>query len=639
VSRFLYSNYRTGFIFKVFIANNGGFEMKYIRNYKHALLLFALFVLTGFSLPLYAATITVDTVDDEFDFFAPNDQCSLREAISAANSDGPVDSCASGSGDDVIIFDESLEGATIVLDLEGAGEDDNVTGDLDVDGPGSLEIRGTSAVIRPLELPDPIIIDGNGTDRVFDVFSDLTLFNVGIFNGGGVATGGGIRTDTGATLILDAVIINENSLEAPFSGAFISGAGVYAAGPMSMLLTLISNNTASGDAVNSSGGGIKYVGIGTTLTIVFSQISDNMTSSTAGGLVAGGGIDVISSADVEIARTQIINNVAEIMSGRVDSNVFGGAINFQSSGTLSITETVIRGNTAEIQGDGDEVLGGGISFMQGEIDHSEISNNMASSDNALTHGGGIHSSGMLEITNTTVSNNTAITMSSDVNGGGLYANGAADVVLNNTTIAGNSSISDSGTTSGGGIENDGGSVSLSNSILALNSAGMGTDCMGTITSGDFNLIGNASDCGFSPMSDDQVNTDPMLGPLADNGGVTQTMVLLDGSPAIDAADPADPSGAGTCEIDDQRGEMRPFDGNDDGMAVCDIGAFELQEIAMPPETGGTGGTSGGSSSSGCFLTASTASGSTIVLSVFYLIPLFIFIRRLQRKMKIETSFF
>ena len=58
--------------------------MKYIRNYKYVFLLLGLIAITGFTLPLYAATITVDTANDEFDFFDPNDQCSLREAISAA---------------------------------------------------------------------------------------------------------------------------------------------------------------------------------------------------------------------------------------------------------------------------------------------------------------------------------------------------------------------------------------------------------------------------------------------------------------------------------------------------------------------------------------------------------------------------
>lgn len=581
--------------------------------------LITVIITAAFSLSAYSATITVDTADDEFDFFGPNGQCSLREAISAANIDGPVDSCATGSGDDVIIFDESLEGATIVLDITGSGEDDNVTGDLDVNGTGSLEILGTSTTARPLELPDPIIIDGNETDRVIDVFSELTLFNVTIQNGGSVPVGGGIRTDTDVTLNLDTVTVTDNQLEAPFPGASISGAGINASGPLNILFTIIGENEASGPGVVASGGGIKYSGLGTTMVISRSIIGNNILNSDGGGLVSGGGIDVISSGNVVISNSLISNNRAEIIRGRVDSNVFGGAINFQSGGTLTITESVITQNIAQIEGDGDTVQGGGISFMVGVIERSEISNNLAMSDNASIIGGGIYTTGNLEIINTTISGNSASTVSADSSGAGVYANAAANVFLNNTTIADNSGSSASGLSSGGGIENDGGLLTSSNTIIALNSADSGPDCSGTVSSDNFNLVGDDSDCGFTPLGDDIVNTDPVLGPLAENGADTRTHALLEGSPAIDMADPADPAGAGTCETEDQRGEMRPFDGDDDGTARCDIGAFELQEAAMAPEIGTTGG------GSGCFL---AALGSAASLSIYSMIPLMILIRRI-----------
>jgi hypothetical protein len=64
--------------------------------------------------------------------------------------------------------------------------------------------------------------------------------------------------------------------------------------------------------------------------------------------------------------------------------------------------------------------------------------------------------------------------------------------------------------------------------------------------------------------------DPLLGPLADNGGPTLTHALLPGSPAIDGGD------ATSCLSTDQRFLDRPVDGDGDGMAVCDIGAFEFQ---------------------------------------------------------------
>ena len=66
------------------------------------------------------------------------------------------------------------------------------------------------------------------------------------------------------------------------------------------------------------------------------------------------------------------------------------------------------------------------------------------------------------------------------------------------------------------------------------------------------------------------------GPLGDNGGPTPTQALGPGSPAIDAAEP------NGCPEGDQRGVSRPADGNGDGIAVCDIGAYEVVLPATPP---------------------------------------------------------
>jgi hypothetical protein len=119
---------------------------------------------------------------------------------------------------------------------------------------------------------------------------------------------------------------------------------------------------------------------------------------------------------------------------------------------------------------------------------------------------------------------------------------------------------------------------VSNSIIAGNLVdftGTGTDVFGDFTSGGHNLIGDGSGStgfGISGKSD-QVGTpdnpiDPMLAPLANNGGPTKTRALLAGSPAIDHGDTtiAPPT--------DQRGVARPRDGDGNGSQVVDIGAFE-----------------------------------------------------------------
>src|SRR5262249_50678305 len=71
-----------------------------------------------------------------------------------------------------------------------------------------------------------------------------------------------------------------------------------------------------------------------------------------------------------------------------------------------------------------------------------------------------------------------------------------------------------------------------------------------------------------------INTDPQLGPLQNNGGPTQTQALLPGSPAIDAGDNAG------CPATDQRGGPRPLDAKVAGVAVCDIGAFEVETLGF-----------------------------------------------------------
>ena len=119
---------------------------------------------------------------------------------------------------------------------------------------------------------------------------------------------------------------------------------------------------------------------------------------------------------------------------------------------------------------------------------------------------------------------------------------------------------------GGGIY---GETTLQNSILANNSK---ENCNTTLRSKGYNLSSDGS-CHFNGPSDLN-NTDPLLGPLQNNGGPTQTMALLPGSPAIDAGNPSGcPDSNGHLLTTDQRGRPRP-DKEDAG--GCDMGAYERQ---------------------------------------------------------------
>jgi hypothetical protein len=152
------------------------------------------------------------------------------------------------------------------------------------------------------------------------------------------------------------------------------------------------------------------------------------------------------------------------------------------------------------------------------------------------------------------------------------------MTLINCTIAANSAAL------GGGIASEQqGAVTLRNTLIATNAGG---NCLaldsGTITAGGGNLDDGTS-CGLvdsSSLSNAGAGLDP--GGLRDNGGPTQTIALLAGGGAIDRGIEAVCADATTVNGRDQRGEPRPRDGDADGDARCDIGAFELQPPPPPP---------------------------------------------------------
>ncbi len=135
---------------------------------------------------------------------------------------------------------------------------------------------------------------------------------------------------------------------------------------------------------------------------------------------------------------------------------------------------------------------------------------------------------------------------------------------------------------GGGIRNEeDGSVTLQNTIIAGNLGDFGPDCRGGFTSHGYNLIGDNSECAFTSGTGDLVNSYPGL--LPSSMGSPAYYALLPNGPAIDAGNPAgctDHEGS-TISLD-QRGSPRDIDGNGDGSALCDIGAYEYDPAN--PET-------------------------------------------------------
>ncbi len=216
-----------------------------------------------------------------------------------------------------------------------------------------------------------------------------------------------------------------------------------------------------------------------------------------------------------------------------------------SGAKLALSNLTVEKGLAQL-GSGGGIYNSGTLTVSG----STLSANSASS------GGGTANSGKLVVRNSTLSGNTASN-----SGGGILNSGGATLTISNSTLSDNSA------NSGGGIDNEG-TAALRNAIVA-NSTSDG-DCSGTITDGGYNLSSDIS-CGFKARNKSLPSVKPMLGPLADNGGPTQTHALLKDSPAVD-------KGKSFGETTDQLGLPRPFDlgviDNAPRGDGSDIGAYE-----------------------------------------------------------------
>jgi len=473
-----------------------------------------------------AATIVVDT---EADSDAADGNCSLREAIMNANADAGVSfDCENGTGADTITFANGLETIVLTSNLSVLTDADVTT----IDGGGD------------------IIIDGDGNFRPITVgtVANVILRSIRITNGS-AANGGGVNNG-GHLEIYDSTIV-DNQAEL--------GGGIFS-WPNSD--TLIIHNTTISENNALQGAGI--YARDDEVEIVESFILDNVADG------AGGGIYLHTSQGtptLEVSRTSISGNRATTGSG-------GGIHN--DGGHVEVIDSTISGNDAGI-------IGGGISTNGQSSPATLIVLRSTIDDNEATQGGGIYiREDNVTITNSTISGNRAV--SEGAAGGGIYNAFVPDngtvITLINTTVAFNSS---SQLSANSGIHNAGaaGEVVIHNTIVAENSP---VDCSGPVTSQGNNLDSDDS-CSLNAGGDIS-NGDADLGPLDDNGGPTETHALLSGSDAIDTGNNAacadDP-----VDNEDQRGEDRPEDGDGNGSAICDIGAYEAPGIAPTPVPTGT----------------------------------------------------
>jgi hypothetical protein len=320
----------------------------------------------------------------------------------------------------------------------------------------------------------------------------------------------------------------------------------------------ISNCAVHFNATDYAGGGVFNDGSNgsATFTIINSTVSNNF-SPFGGGIVSDVGDQ--GSATLTILNSAVIDNISTNGSPPYD---FGAAGGIATSGVATITNSTISGNSASNEG------GGILSAGTLTITNSTISGNRAGGfgqNNWPGAGGAVYSSGPLTISNSTISGNTAWgnAFKGPGYGGGIDGD---DITIMNSTVSGNWA------TYGGGIANYG-SLEIGDTILSGGGSGDNIfNSNGTVTSHGYNLSSDDGG-GYLNGPGDQINTDPLLGPLRDNGGPTFTHALLPGSPVIDAGDPnftPPPSY-------DQRGPRfhRVFNGR------IDVGSFETQPQPPP----------------------------------------------------------
>lgn len=300
-----------------------------------------------------------------------------------------------------------------------------------------------------------------------------------------------------------------------------------------------------------------YIAPATTVTISGLTIANGYDSVFSDA--AGGGI-LNELASLTLTNCVLLDNSAELGAGIFND---AGLLLFGQPGaaTLTLIDCTLDGNISE-NGAGGAILNASLYTAPASL----VVQRCTLSGNSAAHGGGIFNMGnaTAQIVNSTLSGNLATSQA----GGGIDNSQGGVVRLDGCTLSGNNAVNGQG----GGIAVQQATLQIRNTLLSAGTAGanlwVDPAVASTIQSFGYNLSSDDGS-GWLAATGDRVNTDPLLGPLQDNGGPTATHALLPGSPAIDTGAATDIAGSPIAT--DQRGLARP-----QGIAV-DVGAFEVEQ--------------------------------------------------------------
>ena len=480
---------------------------------------------------------TVDTFADQPEMNAGNGVCeamgggcSLRAAVQESNA---------SMGSDSI----NLQSGIYTLSIAGANENSAATGDLDILATENIRIVGAGMAATTISA------SGIGY-RVFQVFTSLMLEDLNVE--GAVTDDGGGIWNTGM-LRMFRVRVDGTAMG--------NGGGLYNAAASGFFPAgdVVAENSSIAGQAGMDGGGLWNGG---TADLDGDDPGVFFVGGTAtnGGAIwngadltgnLGGMLGEASERGGEIYNTGTMT-LGFWGFGFSSAGVGGGAI--WNGGMLSLVGVAFADNVAPRGGAIENGAGGNLLVVASLFKENEA--------NGVLEGGGaiLNAGGVLELRNSTVSGNTSAAA-----GGGVSSIGGT-LTITDSTIAANVAVGP-----GGGIAAAMTAATLRNTIVAGNS---GTDCNAAVPSLGYNLDGDGS-CGLAGPGD-LPSTNPLLGPLADNGenyppifpagiaALFETHALLPGSPAINAGDPG---GATTI---DARGFPQ--------LGVNDMGSYEYQSL-------------------------------------------------------------